>query len=995
MLSGADERLMFLEGGGEVGAILEAWGWHGHPLGSPCDWPQSLKTAIQIILASPLPSWMCWGPEQYLFYNDAYHSLLGTAHPEALGQPAAQGLAAFWNDVEPVLAGVMEGGKAARLRSISPPPQGSHAPPHEMSLARVADDHGRPAGVLCTVLDASAVEPAEEKTDDLQVLQHKLLELTLQERPLELILDELMRAVRNFVGQEAACSILLTDKEGRRLYHGAAIGLAKSYTDAIDGIAIGPAVGSCGTAAYEGAPVHVADIATDPLWKDFRDLALPHGLRACWSHPVVGARGKVLGTFAIYSPNPGLPTRREDDFLDLVARITALILERYSVQEALNDQTRLLETLNRTGAGVAAELDHEALVQMVTDAGGELTGAQFGAFFYNVVRGSGESYMLYTLSGVDRTAFSDFPMPRNTKVFAPTFAGDGIVRSDDITTDPRYGDNAPYRGMPEGHLPVRSYLAVPVISRSGEVLGGLFFGHAEPGRFSTHHEKLMDGLAGQAAIALDNARLYRSAQREIEERRRAESDLLRTKKDLEVAQERIELALAAGAIVGTWIWHIPTDTVTADERFARAFGLPPERCRAGMPIAEAAASIHPEDWDRVRGLIDKAVRDGGTYRAEYRALHSNGCYRWVEAVGFCEHDAAGQALRFPGVLTDIEQRRRIESDLERREADLALLLDATADGFYAVDRNGYTTRCNAAFLRMLGFEKEEDVIGKQLHEIIHHSRADGTPYPREHCPIYHVAATGEMAHVDDEVFHRTDGSSFPVEYWVRPVIWQGELQGAVCNILDISERKRAEEARQLLMRELNHRVKNLFSITAGMIKMTARHANSVDELSAALTGRVMALARAHELIGSSITTRQNPEATGGLDKLIEVVMEPHIDGRDGAIELEGPPVELGPTATTGLALILHELATNAAKYGALSAPEGRVTVHWTTDGDTLSLRWAETSGPQLVGPPHRSGFGSQLARLSATGQLGGTIEHDWSREGVKIHLTAMLERLSQ
>ena len=106
-------------------------------------------------------------------------------------------------------------------------------------------------------------------------------------------------------------------------------------------------------------------------------------------------------------------------------------------------------------------------------------------------------------------------------MFAPTFKGEGIVRSEDILADPRYGKSEPHRGMPEGHLPVRSYLALPVISRDGHVIGGLFFGHPQPGRFNERHERLMTGIAAEAAIAMDNAQLFRSAQREIEERRQA------------------------------------------------------------------------------------------------------------------------------------------------------------------------------------------------------------------------------------------------------------------------------------------------------------------------------------------------------------------------------------------------------------------------------------------------------------------------------------------
>jgi PAS domain S-box-containing protein len=168
---------------------------------------------------------------------------------------------------------------------------------------------------------------------------------------------------------------------------------------------------------------------------------------------------------------------------------------------------RHLRILNDTGASVARERDLDKIVQIVTDAGVELTGAQFGAFFYNVVTADGGSYMLYSLSGVPRSAFESFPMPRNTAVFEPTFKGRGVVRSDDILQDPRYGKNAPRRGMPDGHLPVRSYLAVPVISRTGEVLGGLFFGHAESGKFQAEHEAALLGIAGHAATAIDNAQL--------------------------------------------------------------------------------------------------------------------------------------------------------------------------------------------------------------------------------------------------------------------------------------------------------------------------------------------------------------------------------------------------------------------------------------------------------------------------------------------------------
>ena len=195
-----------------------------------------------------------------------------------------------------------------------------------------------------------------------------------------------------------------------------------------------------------------------------------------------------------------------------------------SNEETLREQADALRTLNEVGKLISAELDLHNTVQAVTDAATELTGARFGSFFYNVLNEEGASYMLYTLAGVPREAFAHFPMPRATDLFGPTFRGEGVVRIGNVKLDPRYGRNSPYYGMPEGHLPVVSYLAVPVVSRSGEVLGGLFFGHPEPDVFTERDETLVFSLASQAAIAMDNARLYETAKRAREEAEKAAAD---------------------------------------------------------------------------------------------------------------------------------------------------------------------------------------------------------------------------------------------------------------------------------------------------------------------------------------------------------------------------------------------------------------------------------------------------------------------------------------
>jgi PAS domain S-box-containing protein len=199
--------------------------------------------------------------------------------------------------------------------------------------------------------------------------------------------------------------------------------------------------------------------------------------------------------------------------------------EQRAAEESAQEERRLLEVLNRAGSALAAETDLHELVQIVTDAGVELTGAEFGAFFYNVQDDKDQTLTLYALSGAPVGAFSKFPMPRNTGVFGPTFRGEGIVRSEDITKDPRYGHNEPYKGMPKGHLPVRSYLAIPVFLRSKEVIGGLFFGHKDAGVFTAESERGLSGLAAEAAVAIDNARLVgqlRNLNEQLEQRVSAE-----------------------------------------------------------------------------------------------------------------------------------------------------------------------------------------------------------------------------------------------------------------------------------------------------------------------------------------------------------------------------------------------------------------------------------------------------------------------------------------
>jgi PAS domain S-box-containing protein len=415
-----------------------------------------------------------------------------------------------------------------------------------------------------------------------------LFELIAEGAPLEQALASVVAMIEEHAGHAVLASILLLDRDGIHLRHGAAPNLPEAYNRAIDGIAIGPGVGSCGTAAHLREPVVVREIATDPLWADFRELALEHDLHACWSTPIFSAAGAVLGTFALYYRSAHAPRPEEQALVEIATRTAAVAIERKRLEEdrehllvseqaARSDAERnlqVVEALHGVGQTINASLDLREVVQVVTDAATRLSGAEFGAFFYNVLRADGEAYTLYTLSGAPRSAFETYPMPRNTEIFDPTFKGTAVMRLDDVQADPRFGKNAPYHGLPEGHLPVRSYLAVPVKNTAGDVLGGLFFGHAQVGVFTEEAERLVVGIAAQAAVAIERAQLYVSEQTaRAQAEQRAHAAL-----SLEHVNDGVCLVDEAGVVQ---VWNPAASSIT---------GLPPGEV-VGRAFAQAAPSL--------------------------------------------------------------------------------------------------------------------------------------------------------------------------------------------------------------------------------------------------------------------------------------------------------------------------------------------------------------------------------------------------------------------
>ncbi|GAA4413667.1 PAS domain-containing sensor histidine kinase [Nibrella viscosa] len=339
----------------------------------------------------------------------------------------------------------------------------------------------------------------------------------------------------------------------------------------------------------------------------------------------------------------------------------------------------VFELLYEASKVITSEIELQSVVQKVTDIATELTGAQFGAFFYNVTNQDGESFVLYTISGVAKEAFSKFPMPRNTKIFEPTFSATGTVRYDDVTQQPHYGQNHPHQGMPRGHLPVRSYLAVPVVSPfTKEAIGGLFFGHPEPGLFTEESEKLAEGIALQAAIAITNARLF-------EEKRYSEARL----KEQREQYKSIFNAITDSAIIydedGTIVEANPTASQLYGYKHEDLIGL-----NASLFFKT------PEDFLALKEI----ALSGREYDGVHERIRQDGRLIWVEFKG----------IRFiykdkPHVLSvsrEASRQERTKAATQTEESLAHIITSVSPVTLWMTDRQGQIIYINQTWLDWVG-----------------------------------------------------------------------------------------------------------------------------------------------------------------------------------------------------------------------------------------------------------------------------------------------------
>jgi PAS domain S-box-containing protein len=511
--------------------------------------------------------------------------------------------------------------------------------------------------------------------------------------------------------------------------------------------------------------------------------------------------------------------------------------------------------------------------------------------------------------------------------------------------------------------------STPLLSRSGHLLGMLSTHWREPHEPSETDLQRFDVLARQAADLLERAQAE-VALRASEARLRESEAQFRTLAD-NISQ------FAWMADEKGWIfWY--------NQRWYDYTGTTLEQMQ-GWGWKQVH---HPDHVDRVVQRIQHSWDTGEIWEDTFPLRGKDGCYRWFLSRAQPIRDADGSIVRWFGTNTDITEKRAAEEALRESEERLRVIVGQTRAGIAQTDLTGHFELVNERYCEITGFSRDE-LLGMRMQEITHPE-----DLPRNLELFQRMTAEG-VPFVIEKRYLRKDGS----EVWVSNTVsltrdGSGRPQHVVAISLDISERKQAQEQQRLLLREMNHRIKNLFALAGGVVTLSARSAETPNDLAEAVQERLAALARAQELTLASNGEGEKSDLATTLPALVRTIIAPYVTKEDVRVTIQGPDVAVGGKAATSLALLLQEMATNAAKYGALSTESGRVDVSWLVWKNELLLAWREHGGPPLNGPPEKEGFGSTLARLAVTGQLGGKISRDWDTEGLTIKLSVPLDRLA-
>ncbi|MBF0678400.1 MAG: PAS domain-containing protein [Devosia sp.] len=465
------------------------------------------------------------------------------------------------------------------------------------------------------------------------------------------------------------------------------------------------------------------------------------------------------------------------------------------------------------------------------------------------------------------------------------------------------------------------------------------------------------------------------------------TDRVLAKKALDRSEERMSLALAGSALVGTWDWNVLDNVVTSDDQFAAMYNIDPQLAGLGAPIEQYMLAIDHEDLARVGAELQRALDERSDYRIEYRVVANDGTRRWLMASGRPRVDAEGRVYRFPGVAIDVTHQRQAAEELSRSELRFRTLADAMPQMVWTTRADGHCDYYNARWFEQTGIALDEADF--ETWASMYH------PDDRERAMQAWDRAlkTGEPYEIEYRIRHRNGeyrwalGRSLPIRDE------QGEIIRWIGTCTDIHETKLLAQERELVAQELSHRIKNIFAVLNGIIGLSARGRPEVKAFADELRQRIYALGEAHDFVRPQSHARAQMSGEVVMSALIDRLMVPYeIDGRKRVV-FAGDDIEVDDAAATPLALLFHELGTNSAKYGAFHQATGLVRITGTLNGEIYNLEWHEENGPAVTEPEVLRGFGTRLVQIAVEGQLRGAISREWRPDGLVMSFDFPLDSL--
>jgi len=446
------------------------------------------------------------------------------------------------------------------------------------------------------------------------------------------------------------------------------------------------------------------------------------------------------------------------------------------------------------------------------------------------------------------------------------------------------------------------------------------------------------------------------------------------------AEEGLALAEAYGG-AHPFIWDSREQLTRASPAFRVLMGLP-----ADAPLTEETvlATLHPADREAALAYQEAALARGGDYELEFRIRRGDGRVRWIRSRGRVVLDATGRGCGIAGMNMDVTARKEAEEALAASEGRLRTILDTMPQIVWSTRADGHHDFYNARWYEFTGVP-QGSTDGDGWNGLFHpddqerawnrwrESLGTGAPYEIEYRLRRH-----------DGSYRWTLGRALPI----RDRAGQIERWFGTCT--DIEDLKNAEEARELVARELAHRIKNIFAVVSSLLVLSSRGRAEAREFAEDARARIESLARAHDYV--RLVPGRGDDAGPTVRGLILALLEPYADGR--RIRVDGTDCPIGTTAGTSLALVVHELATNAIKYGALATAKGTLSVTVDMADDALLMAWHERGGPTIEGPPVHRGFGTTLSERALRGQLGGRLETEWDPDGLTARILIPITRLA-